>query len=130
MHVQKAEERKWCPGNPCFQMLPSAFKSYIKQDLKRKRKRKYSLFLKHRTGFRRSRRRLQLCGRLSTLPLVGYWNRELENCQTVLSSGRLSVLKPEYRCTDHSKNAVSGLNERVCTLTHALYSKILWLGIC
>lgn len=91
MHVQKAvEESKWCPGNPSFQMLPSAFKLYVKWDLKRKRKRKHSLFLKHRTEFRRSRLRLQLCGSafyLSFGRLLDQRVGKLPSCSFVRKAG-------------------------------------------
>lgn len=114
MSVLKAvEERKWCPGNSSLQMLPSTFKFYVKGDFKRKMK-KHSLLLKPWSGFRGSR--LWLCGRLCALPLGGYWNRELESGQVVLSSGRLEVLKLESECSVSSRNVVSGENEHVCLL--------------
>lgn len=84
LYVQKAvEKRKWCPDNPSFQIFPSTCKFYTKKDVKRKRRRKHGLplhpffffYLKHCTGFRRSMLRLQLCCRLSVLPLDGYCKR-------------------------------------------------------
>lgn len=121
MHVLKVvEERKWCPGHSSLQMLPSAFKLYVKWDFKRKIK-KHSLFLKPWTGLRGSRLWLQLCGRLSALPLIGYWNRELENSQVVLSLGRLEVLKLELQYTAPSRNAISGENECVCSYTFLIH---------
>lgn len=129
MHVLKVvEERKWCPGNSSLQMLPSAFKLYVKWDFKRKIK-EHSQFLKPWTRLRRSRLWLQLCGRLSSLPLVGYWNRELENRQVVFHW-------EGWRCWNwnHSTLFPAGTpflgRMSVCVLTHSLYTKFLWLAIC
>lgn len=130
MHVQKAvEESKRCPGNPSFQMLPSAFKLYVKWDLKRKRKRKHSLFLKHHTEFRRSRLRLQLWGSafyLSFGRLLEQRVGKLPSCSFIGKAGCVETGITVY----WSQQEHCFWFERVYALTRVLYSKILWLGIC